>query len=176
LASLSQLVSLFKNTDQIEINPQLKQAFAFLAEQLDNKTIQKTCRQVTSKCAIYYGLSSKKFSNLHSKPLENLFDFTIIINKKPFPCNSSFASCLSNKIFEVKRQNSTINEIEFDNLELDFIQFPSNTRQILTPTNFQEALNFLSKPIFLIMHNNLTHLFKLFQIIFRLLYLKFFQI
>jgi hypothetical protein len=107
--------------------------------------------------------------------LSTLFDFTIYINGESFHCNSSFASCLSQTIFELKQNHSTIQEIHFDDLELDsilnslfqilndhsilfsrfdlnmiksafkLIGFTSFPEEMASPTNFEEALFFLSQ-------------------------------
>jgi hypothetical protein len=176
--SLRSLVKLFKNTEQVEINSQNKSAFLYLADQLDNKSLQKICSKVYPNSPQKFFLSSKRFSNIPIRILSQLSDFTVYINNEPFRCNSSFACCLSDSIFELKLQDSTIQEFRFENVEeysiltsffqvlngysfslsrfnlniiqvaIDLIGFTLNYSEMPFPTNFHETNMFLSKPIF----------------------------
>jgi hypothetical protein len=189
LYSFRSLISLFKNAEQIEINDQNKDAFLYLAEKLDNKSLQSICYNVSPTSPQNFFFSSERFSYIYQRTLSQLFDFTVYINNQAFQCNSSFASCFSEKIFQMKLENPTMKEIHFDNMELNFIlnsffqvlngfsfslsnydlnliqsaidlvAFYSPYSQITEPNNFQQTVIFLSKPILLILNNYSKHQF-----------------
>jgi hypothetical protein len=100
------------------------------------------------------------------------------MNNETFPCNSIFASCLSNTILEFKCQNSGKQAIHFNNIAFDdilsslfrilngysfsflpfdinslqsaisFIGFPSFSGEIRLPITSEENVSFLSHLIF----------------------------
>jgi hypothetical protein len=70
-----------------------------------------------------FSFNSERFLHIHQRTLLQFFDFAVCINHEPFLCNSAFASCLSQTIFELKCQNSTIQEIHFYDIAFDDVLF-----------------------------------------------------
>jgi hypothetical protein len=170
---LCSLLSLFEDADQIEINYQNQNAFLFLANQLDNSFLETTCLNVAASSPQFFVFTSERFLNIPQKILSQLFNFTIYINHEAFFCNSAFASCLSHAIFELKNEDSAIQEIYFNVIPLhsillefflllkgypfnfssyeindiqsaiDLIKFTSFKIDIPEPSKFDEAISFL---------------------------------
>jgi hypothetical protein len=96
------LLSLFNDSEQIEINTENKSAFLFLSNQFDNPYLENICLKVSVFSPQYFFFSSERFAQIPQQTFSSLFDFTLYINNKPFPCSSVFASCLSNTILKSK--------------------------------------------------------------------------
>jgi hypothetical protein len=119
--SIKSLLSLVKNQIQIEISFQEKEAFTFLGKELDNRSLQQVCRLVSPSQNQFFCLSSERFREISQSQLQMLQNFRIIINEQVFCCNSIFASLLSKNIFESILFNSDLNEIQWNDPQLDQI-------------------------------------------------------
>jgi hypothetical protein len=107
LDCFNSLISLFNDTDQIEINDKNKAAFLFLSHQLDNPSLEKVCLKVNFYFSQYFTFSSKRFRQIPQNIFSAIFDFTIYTNSKAFHFNSAFAFCLYAKIFELNARIQT---------------------------------------------------------------------
>jgi hypothetical protein len=151
----------------------------FLARQFDNPCLEKICLKVNANISHFFFFSSKRFHTMNRQTLSQLFNFTIYINDEAFRCNSAFASCLSNTVFNLRLQNPSIQEIHFNNIDFhdillslfqilngysfDYFSFDMNEIQsaidliglisfsgeLSSPTTFEEAITFLSNLIFI---------------------------
>jgi hypothetical protein len=187
LDSFRSLLTLFTDVEEIEINSQNKAYFLFLSSQFDNSHLKDICLKVNFDIPQHFSFSSKRFRWVHQKTLSKLFDFTVYINHRPFHCDSVFTSCFSQTIFAVKCQNSSIQEIHFNNIDLDHILLSlfeilnghsfsfscSNINSlqsaisliglrsfpgnIESPTTFHEAIHFLSQPTFINFEEHFHH-------------------
>jgi hypothetical protein len=119
LEALHSLLSLFNDSEQIEINYQNKSAYLFLSLQFDNTYLKLICLQVNVNSSQNFSFTSERFLYIHQRTLSTLFDFTVYINKEPFLCNSVFVSCLSRTIFDLKYHDSSVQEIHFNDINFD---------------------------------------------------------
>jgi hypothetical protein len=178
LSCFNSLFCLFNDSEQIEINSDNKSTFLFLSQQLDNPCLKMVCLKVNFDSPQYFFFSSERFMQIPQQTFSHLFDLTIYINNKAFFCNSIFASCLSNAFFELKLQNLAKQEIHFDNIDfgetllsflrilngfsffvlpfaidslqsvIDLLGVQSFSRELPTPTTFENAVQFLSNLVF----------------------------
>jgi hypothetical protein len=168
------LLSLFEDQTQIKITFERKPTFAFLGKELDNRILQQVCSLVSPTHPQFFFLSSERFRDISQSKLELLQNFTIFINQQAFRCNSIFASCLSQNIFELLLFDSTLDQIYWNDPSLDqilislfhlllgfpffsfqfdpyllyrayiLVGFHSTETQIGNPRSFEETVLFLS--------------------------------
>jgi hypothetical protein len=90
LSCLRSLISLFNDSERIEIKTNSKDGFLFLSRQLDNPCLEMVCLKVNLDASQYFFLSSERFVQIPHQTLSHLFDLTIHINSEIFSCNSVF--------------------------------------------------------------------------------------
>jgi hypothetical protein len=102
LDDLSSFLSLFDDAEQVEINYRNMPAYFFISLQFDNSYLKDICLRVNANILQIFFFSSTRFLFTYKRTLSALFDFTVYINNEPFSCNSAFACCLSQEIFDLK--------------------------------------------------------------------------
>lgn len=101
------LYSLFTNKSFIDINLENVYYFSFLSEKLDNMSLYSVCNSVIQmQNPLQFSLSSRRFSQLSRATLLTLNNFCLLIESEKFECNSAYACCLFDQIFNIVKENS----------------------------------------------------------------------
>jgi hypothetical protein len=113
------LVQLFSTKTEIKITLSNIEIFRYLNKYLENRHLNIIFPNVSPKKAQIFSLTSKMFSDFSLDIQKTINNFTIYINEQKISCNKQFASCLSNKIFQIILKDNSLNTYHFKSSSLD---------------------------------------------------------
>jgi hypothetical protein len=130
LECFQNLFNLFSQTTEVEISSSNVHIYQFLAEELDNSSLFNCCQRVNSSNSSFFTLDFTRFSYIHSKTLNLMNNFQLLVNNNSYSLNSSYLACISEKILQQIQNDQTSSSISFS-LSEELIPFFERTLKLL---------------------------------------------
>jgi hypothetical protein len=125
IQAFEQLYLLFSTRIQILINQSNVHVFKYLSKVLENEYLRIECEhflngESSNTCFMF---SSKMLLERSARIKKSLYDFTIFVNNIKIKCNKAFCCCLSQTIFQVVLNDSSVEEFHFKISKMNIFLF-----------------------------------------------------
>jgi hypothetical protein len=151
ITCFSQIYSLFFQHPQMEFDATDQPYIEFLANILHNRSLLQLSNQLAFSQKVLFSFNSIQFSYISQEFRNKIKNFSLIINDVSYEVNSSFLSCLSDRIFYISKNDPTLQTLNLGKKPQDYIKLfqgvltifdgePFPVHQIIQSNQFFQSL------------------------------------